>query len=187
MLQQCPSPHPLHHPYFFFLLFCSLEKKMFWPACLPWTYFSDVWLTIHNRSALVGGPWAINSQTQPNSKDEGKWIQTSQAYHPACSPAPQGHMLLAWPACLSAAADLSQSYICLSLHHPCLLCWHFTSTKGWCPQCVSICMWVQGLVERSQWLHRLSLVYISLKGELWSTWFSRSQHCVRAEDKLQII
>lgn len=32
------------------------------------TNFSDVWLTVQNSSELAGGPWAINSQTQPNPK-----------------------------------------------------------------------------------------------------------------------
>lgn len=46
------------------------------------TNFSDVWLTVQNSSGLAGGPWAINS---PTPKDEGRWIQTTQAHHPACS------------------------------------------------------------------------------------------------------
>lgn len=108
-----------------------------WPFA---TNFSDVWLTVQNSSSLAGGPWAIISQSQPSSKRWREVNSDNWSTPPWLLRAPQGHTLPAWPACLSVAGDLSQSYLCLSLHPHHLLCWQCSLTPIFkCAVCIYAC------------------------------------------------
>lgn len=101
------------------------EFKMYKSTVLarlsPSTNFSDVWLTAQN--SLGVGRGSLGHQ-QPNlaqlqKMKECGFRQLKYTTLPAHSTS-RAHT----SACLSVAADLSQSYMCLSLHPPHLLCWH---------------------------------------------------------------
>ncbi len=144
-LESChKSASPLS--FFFFSRNSESTKVLFWPGCLlqqislmfGWQY-RTVW-------GWQGVPGPSTDKLSPTPKDEGRWIQTTQAHHPACSQHLKGTHYTAWPACLSVAADLSQSYTCLSLHPPHLLCWHCSlmpiykdDVRSVCV-CVCVCM-----------------------------------------------
>lgn len=119
-----------------------------WPFA---TNFFDVWLTVQNSSGLAGGPWAIISQSQPSSKRWREVNSDNWSTPPWLLRAPQGHCLPAWPACLSVAGDLSQSYLCLSLHPHHLLCWQCSLTPTFKDVCsVYLCMWARIIADVPQ-------------------------------------
>lgn len=94
----------------------------------PLTNFIGVWLTIQNSLGLAEVHQQRNS-TQLQKMKAGGFRQLKHTTLPAHSTS-RAQALPAWPACLSAAADLSQSYMCLSLHPPHLLCWHCSFKLG---------------------------------------------------------
>lgn len=90
-------------------------------ARLP--FFKFLWCLADSTKQFRVGRGSLGHQ-QPNSKRWREVNSDNSSTPPCLLRAPQGHTLPAWPACLSVAADLSQSYMCLSLHPPHLLCWH---------------------------------------------------------------
>lgn len=103
----------------------------------PSTNFSDVWLTVKNSSGLAGGPWAINTQTQPNCK---RWreVDSDKSSTPPCLHLKGTHCLPGLPVSWSS----SKLHVPLSASSSSsLLTLQFNAyIEGWCPQCVCVCM-----------------------------------------------
>lgn len=76
-------------------------KVLFWPHCLP----QQIYLMFGWQYRTVWGwqrvPGPSTDKLSPTAKDEGRWIQTAQAHHPACTQHLKGtRRLPGLPVCL---------------------------------------------------------------------------------------
>lgn len=91
-------------------------QKYFFGQAVSFNKFH--WCLVDNTEQLRVGRGSSTAKLNPTPKYEGGFRQLEHTTLPAHSTS----RAQALPACLSAAADLSQSYMCLSLHPPHLLC-----------------------------------------------------------------
>lgn len=94
-------------------------QKYFFGQAVSFNKFH--WCLVDNTEQLRVGRGSSTAKLNPTPKYEGGFRQLEHTTLPAHSTS-RAQALPAWPACLSVAADLSQSYMCLSLHPPHLLC-----------------------------------------------------------------
>lgn len=104
--------------------YSEYKRELFSPWLSPSRHFSDVCLTGQSSAWLAGGPWAIKSQMQSDSKEmKGGGLRQFKHTTLSAHSTSRAHI-----ACLYVSADLSKSHMCICMHAPDLFCWHCSLT-----------------------------------------------------------